>query len=161
MTCKACDERAAYMAADPEMYRGEDKRCDAHQIDKLDAQAEHRMSDEATEPQIRAYIQAVSNSLISDKNKKWILDLIESQAKENAAQATRIEFLEGELGVHENCIESLQTDNAALREEVGKLRATARQYIEAHKLMRTRFQDASDAETYTAAAKRLEELIDG
>ncbi len=29
-TCPECNRRAAYMAADPEMYRGDDTRCDAH-----------------------------------------------------------------------------------------------------------------------------------
>lgn len=31
MSCAECDRRARYMAADPEMYRDEDTRCDAHQ----------------------------------------------------------------------------------------------------------------------------------
>lgn len=30
MNCYECDRRASYMAADPEMYRGEDSRCDEH-----------------------------------------------------------------------------------------------------------------------------------
>lgn len=29
-TCPECSRRRAYMAADPEMYRGDDTRCDAH-----------------------------------------------------------------------------------------------------------------------------------
>lgn len=29
-TCPECTRRRAYMAADPEMYRGDDTRCDAH-----------------------------------------------------------------------------------------------------------------------------------
>lgn len=31
MSCQECERRARYMAADPEMYRGEDTRCEAHQ----------------------------------------------------------------------------------------------------------------------------------
>lgn len=30
MGCVECDRRGAYMAADPEMYRDEDKRCECH-----------------------------------------------------------------------------------------------------------------------------------
>ncbi len=53
-----------------------------------------------------------------------------------------------------NLIESLQT-------QTSDLRTAARKYIEAHKLMRVRFQDAIDATTYSDAAKKLEELVDG
>lgn len=38
MSCLDCERRRKYMSADPEMYRGEDTRCDAHQ--KADAYAE-------------------------------------------------------------------------------------------------------------------------
>lgn len=31
MTCEACDARRKFLAADPEMNRDEDTRCDAHQ----------------------------------------------------------------------------------------------------------------------------------
>ena len=51
-------------------------------------------------------------------------------------------------------IEELKKENATLR-------ATAREYIEAHKLMRVRFNDAEDAANYTEAGKKLEEMIDG
>ena len=42
-----------------------------------------------------------------------------------------------------------------------RLKSAAREYIAAHKLIRVRFQDASDAELYTEAAKALEVLTDG
>lgn len=32
-SCSECDRRRRYMAADPEMYRGEDTRCEAHRRD--------------------------------------------------------------------------------------------------------------------------------
>ena len=38
MSCEACYTRRRYMAADPEMYRGDDRRCDAHQ--KIASQAQ-------------------------------------------------------------------------------------------------------------------------
>lgn len=31
MSCSECERRRRYMSADPEMYRGDDMRCTAHQ----------------------------------------------------------------------------------------------------------------------------------
>lgn len=51
MICAECALRARYMAADPEMYRGEDTRCEMHQAmareSELRAQVkglEHRLA---------------------------------------------------------------------------------------------------------------------
>lgn len=39
-SCPHCERRSAYMAHDPEMYRGDDRRCELHQaLARLDTQA--------------------------------------------------------------------------------------------------------------------------
>jgi len=60
---------------------------------------------------------------------------------------------------HEN-LKACKAANTKLKGENATLRATARAYVEAHKLMRVRFNDAEDAAAYTEAGKKLEELID-
>lgn len=54
----------------------------------------------------------------------------------------------------------LAKENAELKEQNTTLRTAATEYVEAHKLMRVRFQDANDSATYTNAAKKLEEVLD-
>ena len=50
MSCEACDTRCRYMAADPEMYRGDDRRCDVHQ--KIASQAKRIEELESLRPSL-------------------------------------------------------------------------------------------------------------
>ena len=38
MSCSECERRRKYMSADPEMYRGEDTRCNTHQREEAYAE---------------------------------------------------------------------------------------------------------------------------
>lgn len=43
MSCAECERRARYMAADPEMYRGEDTRCEMHQAQAREAELRNQV----------------------------------------------------------------------------------------------------------------------
>lgn len=61
------------------------------------------MGDETTITAIIAYLQAVSESLISAKNKRWILDFCESQAQRIEELELAIAYAAGRLEQSEGC----------------------------------------------------------
>jgi len=104
---------------------------------------------------LNKYVTSLHFTSAGDTSKidRLVRAAIESLQAKTKLQAERIDFQSFKI--------KLQSDRLVeLKEENATLSATARAYVEAHKLMRVRFNDAEDAAAYTEAGKKLEELID-